>query len=237
MAGLPDAFGADVNALVVVAPHPDDDVLGCGALIARAAQRIPVRVVYVTDGSASHLGSAAYPPQRLKDLREHEARRGLRRLGVAAAPRFLEWPDGTVPMADSSDAAPLLEMLAECLPQEADVAVALPWRRDPHGDHRAVASLVETILRARPHVARFAYAVWLGVRGGDDDAPQPGEGTLIDVDIRPWLPAKRAALREHRSQLGRLITDAVESFELPAALLARALGPVERFVLPPHSRA
>jgi len=232
MAGLPQALGVDAESLVVVAPHPDDDVLGCGALIARAAQRMPVRVVYVTDGAASHRGSAAFPPAVLKDVREHEARRGLRRLGVAAAPRFLEWPDGTVPRADDGEAAPLLDALAAAIPDDEKLAVAYPWRRDPHPDHRAVASLVEMVLRDRRRVARFAYTVWLDVRGEDTDAPQPDEGIAVTVDSRPWLPAKLAALREHRSQLGNLITDAVEAFELPVALLTRALGPFERFVLP-----
>jgi LmbE family N-acetylglucosaminyl deacetylase len=236
MPGLPQAFGSDAESLVVVAPHPDDDVLGCGALIARAAQRMPVRVVYVTDGTASHRGSAAFPPAVLKDVREHEARRGLRHLGVAAAPRFLEWPDGTVPMADDDAAASLLVALSAAIPDNDKLAVAYPWRRDPHPDHRAVASLVERVLRDRRRVARFAYTVWLDVRGQDDDAPQPEEGIPVAIDSRPWLPAKLAALREHRSQLGSLITDAVEAFELPVALLARALGPVERFVLPRRER-
>jgi len=232
MNGLPDEFRATVESLVVIAPHPDDDVLGCGALIARAAMRMPVQVVYVTDGAASHAGSAAYPPRRLADVREQEAMRALRRLGVAARPRFLRWADGTVPFAGDVTAAPLLESLRATIPADRDVAVAAPWRRDPHGDHRAVASLVEAVMRERPRAVRIEYTVWLGILGGPDDAPRPDEGRAIDIDSRPWLPAKRAALREHRSQLGRLITDAKESFELPAALIARALGPVERFILP-----
>lgn len=217
---------------MVIAPHPDDDVLGCGALIARASMRMPVHVAYVTDGAASHSGSPTFPPPRLAKVREAEAARGLRRLGVAARPAFLRWPDGTVPYAGDAAAAPLLDALRAAIPRERAVAVAAPWRRDPHADHRAVASLVEAVLRERPRAARIEYAVWLGILGDDGDAPRPEEGRTIEVDSTPWLPAKRAALREHRSQLGKLITDAIESFELPAALLARALGPVERFVLP-----
>lgn len=232
MAGLPDAFGLDAESLVVIAPHPDDDVLGCGALIARASMRMPVQVVYVTDGAGSHSGSPTFPAARLAKIREEEAMRGLRRLGVAARPTFLRWADGTVPYADDAAAAPLLHALRAAIPVGSAVAVAAPWRRDPHADHRAVASLVEAVLRERPLAARIEYAVWLGILGDAADAPRPDEGRTIDVDSTPWLPAKRAALREHRSQLGQLITDAVETFELPAALLARALGPVERFVLP-----
>lgn len=61
MTGFPDALELTATSLVVISPHPDDDVLGCGALIARMAPRVPVRVVYVTDGAASHR-SISYPP-------------------------------------------------------------------------------------------------------------------------------------------------------------------------------
>lgn len=232
MVAFPTALGLTATSLVVIAPHPDDDVLGCGALIARVAPRLPVRVIYVTDGTASHDGSPTYPPQRLREVREREARRALCQLGVSTPPVFLRWPDGTVPHAGDVSAAPLLAALRAAIPLEEDVAVAVPWRRDPHCDHRGATSLVDAVLRERPRAARFEYAVWLGVIGDPSDEPAPGEGIAIEIDSRPWLRAKRAALREHRSQLGGLITDAAWSFELPEALLERALGPVERFVIP-----
>jgi LmbE family N-acetylglucosaminyl deacetylase len=235
MAGFPEALCLTATSLIVVAPHPDDDVLGCGALIARVASRMSVRAIYVTDGAASHGGSSTYPPQRLRAVREREARRALRRLGVRTAPLFLRWPDGTVPLAGDASAGPLLTALRLAIPADEDVAVALPWRRDPHCDHRAVTSLVETVLRERPRASRLEYAVWLGVIGEAADEPLPAEGVTVEVDSRPWLMMKRAALDEHRSQRGQLIADAASAFELPAALLARALGPVERFVIPPAS--
>jgi LmbE family N-acetylglucosaminyl deacetylase len=232
MMGLPEPLLAGAKSLVVVAPHPDDDVLGCGALLARLAPRLRVSVVYVTDGAASHLGSAAYPPDRLRAVREREARRGLARLGVTSEPRFLRWPDGTGPCDTDAAAGPLLAALRACIPAGGGVAVALPWRRDPHADHRAVASLVRAVLRERPRATMLEYAVWLGVLGTPADMPRPDEGRTVAVESEPWLAAKRAALAEHRSQLGRLITDARISFALPAELLAAALGPVERFVIP-----
>jgi len=219
--------------LIVVAPHPDDDVLGCGALIAGAAQERRVRVCYVTDGSASHVGSPTYTPSRLRAVREREAARGLRRLGVRERPAFLRWPDGTVPSADDAAAAPLLEALCAFVPRDERVLIAAPWRRDHHCDHRAVASLVAAVLRERPNATRIEYTVWLGVLGDATDEPRPDEGRTVELDSRPWLGAKRAALREHRSQTGHLIHDAATAFTLPPELLARALGPVESYIVPP----
>jgi LmbE family N-acetylglucosaminyl deacetylase len=222
---------ADASSLIVIAPHPDDDVLGCGALIGCAVRRMPVTVAYVTDGAASHIGSPTYPPARLRDVREREAVRGLHRLGVTSAPIFLRWPDGTVP-ADAAAAPALCEALRALIPRTEPVAVAVPWRRDPHADHRAVAALVAAVLDERPRATRIEYAVWLGILGDARDNPREEEGRIVELDSRPWLGAKRAAVREHRSQSGTLIADAAESFAFPPALLASALGPVERFVVP-----
>ncbi len=232
MADFPEDFLRTASALIVIAPHPDDDVLGCGALIARASMHLPVRVIYLTDGAASHENSSAYPPERLRAVREDEARRALRRLGVKTPPQFLRWPDGTVPAAGDAAAAPLLAALRAAIPDDADVAVATPWRRDPHCDHRSATSLVDAVLAERPRALRFEYAVWLGVIGDASDAPLPHEGVTIEVPSGPWLRAKRAALSEHRSQLGKLVTDASWAFELPEDLLLVALGPYERFVIP-----
>jgi LmbE family N-acetylglucosaminyl deacetylase len=232
MIGFAEALEAIATSLTVVAPHPDDDVLGCGALITRVARQMPVHVVYVTDGAASHTGSRRYPPERLRAVREREAARALRRLGVGTAPRFLRWPDGTVPSAGDSDAGPLLAAFDECFPHTPGAAIAIPWRRDPHCDHRATASLARAVLMHRPRALCVEYAVWLGVIGEPADEPLAGEGLAFEVDSRPWNSAKRAALREHRSQLGKLITDASTAFALPDDLLARALGPVERYVVP-----
>jgi len=231
MKGLPELDCDRAEALVVIAPHPDDDVLGCGSLIARAAQRMPVTVVYVTDGAASHRGSAHYPPERLRAVRREEARRGLRELDPRADAVFLAWPDGTVPRAGDPGAAQLIAALRAHIPAAAEIAVAVPWRRDHHADHVAVATLADAALRERPHAIRIEYAVWLGILGDAADEPQADEGRSIELDARAWRNAKRAAIAEHRSQLGTLITDAAEAFVLPDALLERALGTVERYVV------
>jgi LmbE family N-acetylglucosaminyl deacetylase len=165
-------------------------------------------------------------------VREREAARGLRRLGVRERATFLRWPDGTVPTAGDAAATPLLESLRAFVPPGERVLIAAPWRRDHHCDHRAVASLVDALLAERPNATRIEYAVWLGILGEPADEPRAGEGRTIEFDTRPWLRAKRAALREHRSQTGRLIHDAETAFALPPDLLARALGPVERYVVP-----
>lgn len=68
---------------VVIAPHPDDEVLGCGGLLQRLAEAgRTLQLISVTDGSASHPGSDRWPVQRLSVVRPQESAEALRRLGL-----------------------------------------------------------------------------------------------------------------------------------------------------------
>src|SRR5580658_4941526 len=95
---LPDVLGD--GGLVVIAPHPDDESLACGGLIAEArAQGRLVRVVIVSDGTGSHPTSKTYPRARLRELRENEAREAVAELGLDPGHEvvFLRLPDRFVP--------------------------------------------------------------------------------------------------------------------------------------------
>lgn len=88
-----------LRGIVVVAPHPDDETLGCGGLIALAhdAGRA-IRIIVVSDGCGSHPNSRSHPPNRLRDLRECETRAAVAALGLdEAALAFLRLPDRHVP--------------------------------------------------------------------------------------------------------------------------------------------
>src|ERR1700742_5149972 len=80
---LDDVIGS--GTCLVLAPHPDDESLGCGGLIAAcvAAGRDPL-VAVLTDGTGSHPGSLAFPPDRLRTLRAQEVRAAVGHLGLAA---------------------------------------------------------------------------------------------------------------------------------------------------------
>ena len=87
------------GGLVSVAPHPDDEALGCGGLIATArAEGVDVRLLVISDGVGSHRHSRSHPPARLRALREAETITAATALGLgAAAIRFLRLPDAAVP--------------------------------------------------------------------------------------------------------------------------------------------
>lgn len=217
--------------LLVVAPHPDDDVLGCGGTLARAwAAGAGLRVLYVTDGSASHPGSRAFPRDRLRDVREREARAALAVLGVPASQLyFLREPDAR--LASTGPAAEeLANRIAAHVSDFAPTMIFSPWVRDGHTDHVATSLAVRHALpRAAPAATLYEYEVWPSELGSGDAAPRPGEVEVVGVDVRAFRAVKARAVREHRSQLGAVIDDAAQAFVLPASLLQRSDVDTEHF--------
>lgn len=204
--------------LVIVAPHPDDETLGCGLLIAAAVRAgVHVAVIALTDGQASHPGSRRWPPAALGRLRRSEMRRAMARLGAGgAAVRFMGWHDGDV--ATEGHALALRRVLTAL---GAGVVVAAS-PRDHHPDHQAAWRLSVDATRGCG-VALFSYAVWSRVNAGGPRA-------------HGRIAAKRWAARAHRSQVGGYIADDVDGFRLTAGHLASFTGEVEVFTAAPRGR-
>ena len=205
----PSALGR----LLVLAPHPDDESLGCSGLIAATARRgVDVRVVFASDGEASHRRSASYPPERLGRLRRDEALAALAILGVAASSaRFLGLPDRSVPGPGTPhfDAA-VAKFIAAVEGAGADTVV-LPWRRDPSADHRAAWAIADAGLQGAglSGARRLEYPVWLWQETGTGPADRPvdGEVRVLRLALGGDRATKRHAIAAHRSQTTALIAD------------------------------
>jgi LmbE family N-acetylglucosaminyl deacetylase len=203
----------DAGPVLVVAPHPDDETLGCGGMIAAACDAgRPVFVLVLTDGSASHPKSKAYPAPRLRRLRETESREAARQLGLPAANiSFLGLKDAHAP--HSGDAA---DQAARAIADHAKACGArtifTTWRHDPHTDHLA-ASLLTGRAASLCGAVVYEYPVW-----GYTLPPRrllPAETiTGFRLDVSAYLPAKRRAIACHKSQLGQVITDDPDGFTL-----------------------
>ncbi|MEQ8434129.1 MAG: PIG-L deacetylase family protein [Oceanicaulis sp.] len=227
--GFLDRLGAPAR-ISVLAPHPDDETCGCGGFLALCARAgLAVSVILATDGGASHEHSPSHGEARLKQVRRAEMARALRRLGVAAPVARLDLPDGDCERLDAAGLAPARRRLARRLSAFRPDLVLAPWRRDPHGDHRAAHHLARGAL---PRGARLVeYDVWTALTGAPADQPRKGEVERVALDIRPVLSAKRRALQAHASQLGRRITDDPGGFAFTRGEQRRLLAPVEHYFL------
>jgi LmbE family N-acetylglucosaminyl deacetylase len=217
---------------VILAPHPDDESLGCGGLIAAcvAAGRPPL-VVILTDGAGSHPHSRTFPPDRLRAHRAQEVRAAVGVLGLGADRLvLLNQPDTAAPRDGPGFEGVVASLLGLIRREPAVTAILAPWRWDPHCDHEA-ASVLAAAVASGAAIQHVAYPVWGWTLPADTVIPEAGIGGFR-LDIRRFLPAKRGAIRAHQSQYGDLITDDPDGFRLPADLLLVFDAPFETFVVP-----
>jgi LmbE family N-acetylglucosaminyl deacetylase len=166
--------------LLVLAPHPDDEVIACGGLVAlHLREDRAVRIVVATDGAEA--GTAA--------TREDETHRGVARLGESAEVVFLRYPDRHLG-ADAADR--LHEHLIEFRPD----LILVPSPVEIHPDHLTLSRVFcELVQRDETLFAELAVA-----RVGFYEVSSTLRPNAI-VDITSVADAKYAAIGEHQSQL------------------------------------
>ena len=186
---LPQAELSSLASAVVVAAHPDDEVLGAGGLISvLAAAGARLRLVAVTDGESSHRGHA--DPAMLATRRTAETAAALSALGAGTAEVIrLGLPDGGLAGRDDQLAAALAPLTAGF-----NVCLA-PWDGDLHPDHEAAGRAAR---RAAPRV--LCYPVWMWHWASPADPRVPWNQALR-VPLTPRAAAmKRAAIGCFASQ-------------------------------------
>lgn len=186
---------------LVLAPHPDDETLGAGALIAHSASKGRLgAIVFLTNGTGSHPEGTP----RVAATRRSEARNAVGRLGGEAIPTiWMRWRDAHPHPVDSQAFARDAGRLAAMLRWHRIDAIAVTDKSEAHCDHVAAYRLAEAALRkARRPIALFAYHVW---------SEAPSRARRIAT---PPMPAgrRRHALLAHRSQLSPVIG---QGFRLP----------------------
>ncbi|SIP95602.1 PIG-L deacetylase family protein [Pseudacidovorax sp. RU35E] len=230
LAAVPAAHMSDLAPagarVVVVAPHPDDEILAAGGLLALATQiGLPVALVAVTDGCASHPASRLWPPERLAAERPRETLAAFKSLGVQAQNLVrLGLPDGGLTAMETELARQLCDLL-----RPGDT-VATTWQLDGHPDHEATG-------RAAAHAARTAGARCIEAPVWAWHWARPGDARM------PWHRARRLPLPAAIARRKQVAIDAFASQLAPdpstgaepvlrATTVARAARPFETFFLP-----
>lgn len=204
-AALPAWPGAEaLPGLLIVAPHPDDEIAGAGGLFAAALDAgILVRLAAVTDGEGSHPPEAVDPAE-LAAIRRGETDAALQVLADAAGCPVppvtrLSIPDGAVAEHEETLAGRLAELLDE-LPT--GTWIAAPLRTDGHPDHDAAGRAAFAAAATRPTCPVVEYPVWLWQHTAPADVPDELAAAAVRLDVPERLRASLpAALDCFRSQV------------------------------------
>jgi N-acetyl-1-D-myo-inositol-2-amino-2-deoxy-alpha-D-glucopyranoside deacetylase len=217
--------GSGAVTIVAVFAHPDDESLACGGTLARSADAgARVVIVCASRGEAGSAAGGTLPPgEDLARIRTAELQRAADLLGV----RQLVWldrPDGELRWGDVD----LEDDIRRVITTESPDAVitfdedGLYWHPDHIGIHEQTTAAVRSLGSAAPPLyyvsiphgvmravvdavrSRGGEAATAGLWGLSPDAfgyaaPAPD----FAIDVRPWMARKLAAIRAHRTQIGR----------------------------------
>lgn len=183
-----------VENILIISPHPDDEVLGCGGTIKRfASEGHNVYVLIVTRGNKEN-----YSEERIENVRK-EAVNAHRILGVSDT-RFLDFP------APNLDLVSIAEISSAILLVINDLHISclfLPHKGDIHNDHKVVfnAGLVAARpVHGNPVKKIFSYETlseteWAAPFNSDAFIP------TCFFDIKDYFGSKQEAMKCFKSQL------------------------------------
>lgn len=184
------------RAMLLVAPHPDDETLGFGASAATLQARgINVQVVAVSDGDASSPGLCAAKRSELAQMRRTELGGATAILGLPP-PIRLGLPDGEIGRHTSE----LADKLSELLDGVPGAWLAATWRGDGHPDHEAVGRTAATVADSLD-VVLVEYPVWMWHWASPNDAAVPWQRAARIPPDRSAVNRKQRAAATFRSQL------------------------------------
>ncbi len=201
---------------VVVAPHPDDEILGAAGILSTLADSgTPITVVAVTDGEASHPGSTMVQQQALAQVRGQESLAALADVGIAPGSRHrLGIPDGEIACREGA----LIARLADLL-EPGDWCFAT-WRGDGHPDHESVGRAAAAACAA-VGARLLELPIWTWHWAVPDDSRVPWARASTFSLTPQAFSRKQLALSRFVSQVQPLGPDPVDAAILPPHILRR----------------
>ncbi|WP_034965801.1 PIG-L deacetylase family protein [Chryseobacterium sp. FH1] len=227
----PEQCVTGFGTTLIVAPHADDESLGCGGVISLLRKYgQTVYILLLSDGTLSHPNSKEYPAEKLRYLREKELIEACAILGVAEENIiFGRYPDRNVPTIGDERFETSLKSISKMLDVIKPQSIFVPWRRDPHPDHQASFQLINSAETSNAKI--YEYPIWLKQLGQSGDEPTNEESMPFRLNISNVLSQKKEAISKHRSQITDLINDDPEGFRLSLEMLDQFNVPYETFFI------
>jgi N-acetylglucosamine malate deacetylase 1 len=175
------------ETVFVIAPHPDDEAIGCGGMIClHRKQKDKVHIIFLTSGEK---GIPNLPEDKVRSIREAEAAKAGKVLGVNGL-QFLRLGDQELHRHNECGIGELLRQMETQRPN----IIYLPHPDDDHPDHQVVFPMV---CSARARLNKKLKKPEL--RGFEVWSPMSRYGWVEDISA--VMPRKLRAIRCYRSQL------------------------------------
>lgn len=185
------------NPSVIIAPHPDDEVLACGGLITiKKINQARVSVVYLTDGEAAHRVCCNTTPDKIALARRRLAVESGEILGLKPEDMFwIGLADGKIPQQNNPEYNMTVERLAKLIDEIKPQEIYAPHYRDCWPDHEAASELVKEALReVKFRCETYYYPVWMWHNLRLQYLPEILKSKILRIDITPFLKRKKAAI-------------------------------------------
>ena len=223
---LPQLKTVRPRRVVIVAPHPDDEILGAaGFMLSLLVRGISLEIIAVSDGEASH-PLAEQQGIDLRSVRQGETVQALQRLGWSAPTvTRLGLPDGQI----SENTETLVASLRARV-RLGDLCLA-PWWHDGHPDHDACGNAALSVTES-VGAQCLGYLVWAWHWADPRGSDLPwSDCRRFDFDRRT-AARKRWATGAFVSQTRPLGPDGDGDAVLSPAVMRRFWRPYEVFVHP-----
>ena len=220
--------------ILIFAPHPDDETLGCGGTIAKKlSEGYEIVVVILTDGRHAFskvLGINSNPtPEELKQIRKEEAIKALKVLGVPETNIiFLDFEDGSLEKHEDDVKKRILEIMKIYQPTE----VYFPYSKDQNPDHKATNRIIKECIKiTKPSPKSLQYSIMQRhARIGPllDRLINLFKRCIIEVDISEYVHLKKKAIEQYESQISIISKDQTRPI-LSKKRIEKHLGSKELF--------
>ncbi len=195
------------NRILIVAPHMDDEVLGCGGVMHLHTDKSKIHCIYATNGARSPAPLLPWTGSIDPGITERRRHEALEVMGDVGIPRenaiFLDFPDGKL----MQNAVLFKARIAEELSRIEPAIILVPFRYDLHPDHVAVHRGVrDAVLEATYSsimLEYFIYFRWRLIESRDIRKMIPA-ARLLNIDISAVADKKSATIYLYTSQTGIL---------------------------------
>ncbi len=170
--------------VLVFAPHPDDETVGCGGTIAAHCRHGDhVKIIILTTGDKADTRNR-YSREEYVRIRKTEAKKAGVVLGVNDI-EFWEYPDRELYLAEN-----LIFRISDLLKDYTPTLIYCPSPTEVHPDHRSTAKAVWEAVQSNKYLPYKMVFYELGI---------PFRPNTL-VDITPYIKAKKKALKIYKSQ-------------------------------------